>query len=313
MKKYVYLNHDGGVDDLISLFLLLQMDEVELVGVGVTPADSYLEPAQYASRKIIDRFGHGKKIEVALSSSRPVNPFPKEWRMHAFHVDAFPVLNEFDLKTGVVNKPAHLHLVETLKASQHKITLLFVGPLTDLARALYLAPEIVEKIEKLVWMGGSFLEKGNVEEPEHDGTAEWNAFWDPKAVAIVWNTNIPIDLVALESTKKVPLTNDIRKMWAKQRQYLGVEFLGQCYAVVPPLEHFETNSTYYLWDVLTTATIGYPELVKKMEVKSTVITSGQSQGRTELNPNGRPVQLVYDVNHDEFFDYITNLAKKAHI
>ncbi|RKJ11464.1 purine nucleosidase, partial [Butyricicoccus sp. 1XD8-22] len=104
--------------------------------------------------------------------------------------------------------------------------LLFVGPLTDLARALYLAPEIVEKIEKLVWMGGSFLEKGNVEEPEHDGTAEWNAFWDPKAVAIVWNTNIPIDLVALESTKKVPLTNDIRKMWAKQRQYLGIEFLG---------------------------------------------------------------------------------------
>ncbi len=102
-------------------------------------------------------------------------------------------------------------------------------------------------------------------------------------------------------------------MWAKQRQYLGVEFLGQCYAVVPPLEHFETNSTYYLWDVLTTATIGYPELVKKMEVKSTVIISGQSQGRTELNPNGRPVQLVYDVNHDEFFDYITNLAKKAHI
>ena len=37
-------------------------------------------------------------------------------------------------------------------------------------------PSIQNNIEKLVWMGGTFLEKGNVEEPEHDGTAEWNAF-----------------------------------------------------------------------------------------------------------------------------------------
>ena len=46
----------------------------------------------------------------------------------------------------------------------------------------------------------TFLETGNVEEPEHDGTAEWNAFWDPEAVHKVWESNIEIDLVALEST-----------------------------------------------------------------------------------------------------------------
>ena len=39
MKKKVYFNHDGGVDDLISLFLLLQMENVELTGVSVIPAD----------------------------------------------------------------------------------------------------------------------------------------------------------------------------------------------------------------------------------------------------------------------------------
>ncbi|ALC87710.1 ABC transporter substrate-binding protein [Bacillus sp. FJAT-22090] len=311
MKKPVYLNHDGGVDDLISLFLLLQMEEVELIGVGVIPADCYLEPAQYASRKIIDRFGQGKQVEVALSNSRPVNPFPKDWRMHAFYVDALPVLNEFDLKTGVVDEPAHIHLVNKLNASTEKVTLLFVGPLTDLARALEIAPEIEEKIEKLVWMGGTFLEKGNVEEPEHDGTAEWNAFWDPEAVATVWNSNINIDLVALESTNKVPLTNDIRKMWARQRENLGVDFLGQCYAAVPSLVHFQTNSTYFLWDVLTTATIGHEDLVEKKTVNCIAIASGASQGKTELNENGRPVHLVYDVDHDVFFDYITQLAKKS--
>ena len=136
-------------------------------------------------------------------------------------------------------------------STQHgTTTLLFTGPLTDLARALEKAPEIEEKIDKLVWMGGTFQEVGNVQEPEHDGTAEWNAFWDPEAVAKVWESKIKIEMVALESTNQVPLTPAIRQMWASLRRYEGVDFVGQCYAACPPLVHVETNSTYYLWDVL---------------------------------------------------------------
>lgn len=310
MSKKVYLNHDGGVDDLTSLFLLLQMEDVDLLGVGVIPADCYLEPAVYASRKIIDRFGR-KGIEVSESNSRGKHPFPKDWRMHAFLIDALPILNESGkIETKVADLPAHEHLIETVKQSDEPVTLLFIGPLTDLARALDQAPEIEKNIEKLVWMGGTFLEKGNVEEPEHDGTAEWNAFWDPDAVKTVWDSNIEIDLIALESTNKVPLTLDIRDMWASQRQDLGVDFLGQCYAMVPPLVHFQTNSTYFLWDVLTTITIGRQDLVKQKLVKSIVHTTGASQGKTEVSEDGRPVNLVYDVDRDAFFDYITDLARQ---
>jgi len=212
MKKKIYFNHDGGVDDLISLFLLLQMDNVELTGVSVIPADCYLEPAMFASRKIIDRFGNGG-LDVAESNSRGKNPFPQDWRMHAFYVDALPILNESGkVVTPVADKPAHLHLIHTICETEGKTTLLFTGPLTDLARALDEAPEIEEKIERLVWMGGTFLEAGNVHEPEHDGTAEWNVFWDPEAAARVWDTGIEINLVALESTNQVPLTLDVRNL-----------------------------------------------------------------------------------------------------
>ncbi|MGX9136194.1 nucleoside hydrolase [Rummeliibacillus sp. JY-2-4R] len=311
MSKKVYLNHDGGVDDLISLFLLLQMEEIDLVGVGVIPADCYLEPALFASEKIINRFGHGITVEVAPSNSKGKNPFPKEWRMHAFYVDALPVLNEFDItKPMIVERPAHLHLVDVLRESTEKVTLLFTGPLTDLARALDFAPDIEEKIDKLIWMGGTFLDKGNVEEPEHDGTAEWNAFWDPEAVARVWGSSIEIDLVALESTNKVPLTTDIRSYWARNRQDMGIEFLGQCYAMVPPLLHFQTNSTYFLWDVLTTMSVFDPELVKRKTIKSIVHTNGPSQGKTETSDSGRPVHLIYDVDREAFFENITDLARQ---
>lgn len=311
MKKKIYFNHDGGVDDLISLFLLLQMDTVKLTGVSVIPADCYLEPAMFASRKIIDRFGNGG-LDVAESNSRAKNPFPKDWRMHAFYVDALPILNEAGkVITPAADIPAHLHLIKTIQETDGKTTLLFTGPLTDLARALDEAPEIEEKIERLVWMGGTFREEGNVHEPEHDGTAEWNVYWDPEAAARVWETKIEIDLVALESTNQVPLTLDVRERWARERKNLGVDFLGQCYAMVPPLVHFSTNSTYYLWDVLTTAFVGKPDLVKVQTINSIVLTEGPSQGRTVETAEGRPVNVVYDVDRNAFFDYITELAKNV--
>lgn len=310
-KKQVYFNHDGGVDDLVSLYLLLKMEDVELVGVGVIPADCYLEPAVSASRKIIDIFSdESQRLKVDCSNSRGKNPFPKEWRMQTFNVDALPVLNEhLPIQTKESDVAAHDSLIEILRNSDEPITLIFTGPLTDLARALAKAPEIEEKIEKLVWMGGTFLEKGNVEEPEHDGTAEWNVFWDPEAAKAVWETSIEIDLVGLESTNKVPLTLAVRERWAKERSHKGVDFLGQCYASVPPLVHFHANSTYFLWDVLTVAMFGKPDLVKTEVKKSIVHDRGPSQGKTEATADGRPVNFVYDVDSDGFFDYITDLAK----
>lgn len=315
MGNKIYFNHDAGVDDLVSLFLLLQMKEVELLGVSVIPADGYLEPGIKASCKIIDRFGDPaktKSIEVARSNSRGVNPFPAEWRMHTFFVDALPILNESGfISTGVAEQPAHQHMVDQLRRSEEKVTLLFTGPLTDLARALEEAPDIEEKIEKLVWMGGTFNEKGNVQEPEHDGTAEWNAFWDPEAVHRVWASRIPIVLVALESTNKVPLTMEVRNRWASLRKHEGLDFVGQCYAACPPLVYMETNSTYYLWDVLTTAILGNPGLAAVKTVNSGVIKDGPSQGRMVERSDGRPVSLVYDVDPVRFFDYITELSAGA--
>ncbi len=221
--------------------------------------------------------------------------------MHAFYVDALPILNEYGkVATPAATKPAHHHLIETLLQTEGKTTLLFTGPLTDLARALYEAPIIEDKIERLVWMGGTFRTAGNVHEPEHDGTAEWNSFWDPEAVDRVWEAKIEIDLVTLESTNQVPLTIDIREQWAKERKYIGVDFLGQCYAMVPPLVHFSTNSTYYLWDVLTSAFVGKADLAKVQTIKSIVHTYGPSQGRTVETDDGRPVNVVYNVNHNVF-------------
>lgn len=310
-QKTIYFIHDANVDDLVSLFLLTQMEQIALSGVSVIPADGYLTPGIDASRKIIDRFSH-RKIEVARSNSRGVNPFPKEWRMNTFYVNALPVLNESgEMNAPVSSLPAHEHLIQTVHHSDQPITLLCTGPLSDLARALEEAPDIEEKIEQLIWMGGTLNPVGNVLEPEHDGSAEWNAFWDPEAVARVWQSHLKIKMVALESTNQVPLTVPVRNQWARLRKHIGLDFIGQCYASVPPLVHIETNATYYLWDVLTTMISGFPALARTKEVRTKVHVEAPSQGKIEAAEDGRPIEIVYDVDRDAFFSAIIDLAMKA--
>ena len=310
----VYFNHDGGVDDVVSLFLLLQMDNLELIGVSTIGADCYLEPSVSASIKIINRFSK-QCLQVAPSYERGKNPFPKEWRMHAFFMDALPMLNESHIhkRSKMSDYEVYEDLIQKVKASNEKVTLLFTGPLTDLAKAISCDKSFLKNVNKLVWMGGTFLEKGNVEEPEHDGTAEWNAFWDPKAVKTVFDSDIKIDMVALESTNQVPLTDDVRKHWADKRSYVGVDFLGVSYAAVPPLTHFVTNSTYFLWDVLTTAYVGKPKLVKSVKMNVDVVSHGPSQGKTFRDDNGRKVNVINYVERNVFFDYIMRLAQNVKV
>nr|SFZ86954.1 Inosine-uridine preferring nucleoside hydrolase [Loigolactobacillus rennini] len=307
----VYFNHDGNVDDLVSLLLLLQMPEVKLIGVSVIDADGYIDPAVSASRKIISRFGTDNRqpTAVAKSDSRPVHQFPKEWRLSAFSFDDFPILNEAGKPTiPIAKQPAYLDMIKKIKQADSKVTLVMTGPLTDLARALTVEPTIVNQIQTLYWMGGTLNSQGNVAEPGQDGTVEWNAYWDPAAVKTVWDSDLPIVMVGLDSTNQVPLTQALRQRWAKQRRYPALDLIGQGYSLV---HSFEANSTYYLWDVLTTLVSHYPELVDTTQVNSTVIAAGPAAGRTEINTNGRPLTFVTNVHADAFFDKIDTLAKNA--
>ena len=294
MSKKIYFSHDGGVDDLISLFLLLQMKEISLAGVSVMGADSYLQPAGAASRKIIDRFGVPNQLTVAYSNAKTAHPFPKEWRLDAYSENALPILNE----TGKItcqkaSLPADEDLIQKLRDAKDPLILLFTGPLSDLASALVKAPDIEPKIKELYWMGGTFLKRGNVMEPD-------------EAVKTVFDSQLKLTMVALESTNKVPLTNEVRLTWAQNRRYPGLDFIGNSYAFVPELSLFETNSTYFLWDVLTTCLLADPSLGQTKEVFCDVSTAYPSAGKTYLTPEGRPVSLVY-----EFFDLILKLGKKA--
>lgn len=305
-KQPVLMVHDGGVDDYLSTVLVLTMDHVRVLGIAVTPADCYIEPAVSATRKLLDLMGI-EGVSVARSDVRGVNPFPRIFRRDSFTIDHLPILNQNDeIRTPLAPENAPDFIVKTLRAQTTPVTILETGPLTTVAAALDLAPDIESKIKEIVWMGGALNVMGNVDpimEGGQDRTAEWNVYWDPPAAGRVWATKIPIILCPLDLTNHVPVTSAFLKQLARQYKYPLSDFAGQCYALV-------VHQDYFFWDLLTTAYIGHPEYFKLKEYETEIITSGKSQGRTLVKPGGRKIRAMDSVDLNKFYSYVLESLRR---
>jgi purine nucleosidase len=299
-EKLVLMDHDGAIDDFLSLILLMTMTEIQPLGVVVTPADCYINAAVSVTRKILKLMGRST-IAVAQSSVRGLNPFPPDFRRDCKIVDNFPLLNESDdIKTPIAEVSGQKFIIEQLQAAPRPVTLMITGPLTTVAKAIAIEPEIVERIAEIVWMGGALGVPGNVQKVfalEHDGTAEWNVFWDAIAAKQIWNTDIPLTLCPLDLTNGVPVTAKFIRTLAKQRKYVLSDLAGLCYSLAIPQD-------YYCWDILATAYLARPELYQTAEYETDIITTGLSQGRTIFKEGGRKIKVMTWVDKEKFYGYL---------
>jgi purine nucleosidase len=92
-KQLVLMDHHGGVDDYLATMLLLTVEHIELLGIVVTPADCYIQPAVSATRKIIDLMGFSH-VPVEESTVRGINRFPCLYRCDSLIMDHLPILNQ---------------------------------------------------------------------------------------------------------------------------------------------------------------------------------------------------------------------------
>ena len=294
------MDHDGAIDDFLAMMLLLAMTEVEPLGIVVTPADCYPKAAVSVTRKILDLMGKSN-IVVAESLVRGINPFPPEFRRDCTIIDNFPILNE---KEAVATPIASVSGVEftanCLQNAVTPVTLMITGPLTTIAEAIAIEPNIIGKIQEIVWMGGALEVGGNVEKAfalEHDGTAEWNVFWDAVSAKQIWDTDVSITLCPLDITNTVPVTAEFIKTLARQRQYSVSDLAGMCYSLAIP-------QAYYCWDILATAYLARPEFYTVEERETDIIPTGISQGRTILKSGGKKIKVMTEVNKDKFYRYL---------
>jgi purine nucleosidase len=139
-------------------------------------------------------------------------------------------------------------------------------------------------------MGGAVRVAGNVEQTGYDGSAEWNFFNQPQAAALVLRSGIPITLVPLDATNKVPLTRRFLDQLSGQSS-AGSQLAAQAWRLAATQPG--TNQ-YYFWDTLTAAAMLDRKVVRVENLKISVLTDGPSQGRTREDPNGNLVKVALD-------------------
>lgn len=308
-KKLVFIDHDGGVDDLLSLLLLLTMDDVEVIGVNVTPADCYIEPAIESSYKILHLFGR-TDISIGRGDLHGVNAFPKEWRARPEVINALPKLINIKYDVDPYALPNAVDLfTEKLNAADRGVTILMTGPCSNLVDVVKAAPHLKEKIEQVIWMGGAFRTQGNVQTYQHNGTAEWNVFWDPKSSKELLELELPLVCIPLDATNKVPVNKAFLSKLARQSDHLLSNLAGQFWALTIdtiPSYHY----VYFMWDVLATSYIALAEHFTVEEIKALVSDRPPNAGQTILTQDGHPLKIATDVNTELFFDFIFKQLRK---
>jgi len=305
-KLPVLFDHDGGVDDFLSLLLLLTMPQVELLGVSITPADCYAEPALETTTKLLHLLGQ-PQVPVSVGQYHGVNAFPSAWRAQPRMLNALPHLLTLPPEADQPHpdpRPSPVVLAAQLAAATQPVTVLLTGPCSTLVQALALAPELASRIGQVVWMGGAIDVPGNVRTYNQNGSAEWNVFWDPIAAAQLLTYGLPLVLIPLDVTNQVPVNLAFLRQLAQQASHplshLAGQFWATTVATIPTYEY-----TYFMWDVLATTYLAIPKAFEVETLELAIIPTGASAGRTLRQPgSGQWVQVAKHVDTAAFYAYL---------
>ena len=302
-KELVFMEHDGAIDDILSQLLLMTMENKKIIGINVTPADCFLEPAVESTYKILQLFSK-ENIEIGRSELNGINAFPSEWRAKPEIINALPALINFPEPPNPYEyKEASELLTEKLIEADVKVSILMTGPCSNLVNAIKQQPILKEKIKKIIWMGGAFRTQGNVQTYQHNGTAEWNVYWDPKSSKELLEMNLPLVCIPLDVTNKVPVTKKFLSRLAEQSNFKLSNLAGQFWALtINTIPNY--YYVYFMWDMLATSYLAIPEEFTTETVRAYVSERPPNAGQTIIGEKGHEITIATDVNNEAFYNYV---------
>lgn len=276
--KKIILDTDPGTDDALALMLALNSPELEVRAITVVPGNVTAEMGLENALRMVSLAGRCD-IPVAGGAKHPL--FQKLITAEFWHgknglanIELPPSKCKVDPRFGPDL------IIQLIHAAPHEITLVPVGPLTNIALAVEKDPSIIPLVKEVILMGGS-ISGGNV-----NAAAEANIYNDPEAAQIVFQAGWPLTMVGLEVGDKALFT----------RKYL--DELGRTHG---PVNDFISSVLKFLVDL--SATFGSPgspmydpsavavaidpTLVKTQAMHVDVETSGEfTRGETVANRHG---------------------------
>ncbi len=195
MPERIIIDTDPGVDDAAAIWLALASPEVEVLGLSVVAGNVGLEASVVNALKILSLAGRGD-LPVHAGAARPLMREPVMGKYA--HIGAFgdDLLPPSDLRAGPRSAVSFIaDRARAAFAAGETITICAIGPLTNIALALRLHPDVAKGIGRIVAMGGAFAAMGH-----RTPWSEYNVHADPHAAHIVWNSGVPLVLMPLDVT-----------------------------------------------------------------------------------------------------------------
>ena len=199
-KRRIILDSDPGIDDALAILLALAVPEVALEAITVTYGNCSMNQGVLNALSILELAG-ATHVPVAKGADRPlVQPLLLAPETHGNSGLGYAQLPPPGMNADPT--PAVSMMIEKILDNPGELTVVAVGPLTNLALAIRTEPRLLAAIKDVYIMGGAIRYDGNTT-PQ----AEFNAYSDPHAAHIVFHSGLPITLVPLDVTYQVVFTS----------------------------------------------------------------------------------------------------------
>lgn len=206
MPKRILIDTDPGIDDALAILLALASPELSLEGLSVVHGNCSLEQAVRNGLSVLElaKAGH---IPLARGCELPlVQPSLLAPETHGNTGLGYASLPE--PLTQPIGQHGSDFLVEKILSNPGEITLVAIGPLTNVALAIRKEPKFARSLKEIIIMGGAIRHEGNT-----TALAEFNTYVDPHATHIVFHAGIPTTLVPLDVTYRcVLMASDVERL-----------------------------------------------------------------------------------------------------
>lgn len=304
------IDTDVAVDDWMAILYLLSSPQVDVRAITVVATgEAHAGPGVRTVQGLL-ALTDTRAVRVAAGRSTPLRgqqAFPGLMRLA---MDVRLLLRLPKPLEPVTDLDAVAALTHEITTSPQPVTIVALGPLTNLAEALLATPSLAEKIARIVIMGGALRVAGNIREisPRIDNPyAEWNIFCDPYAADMVFQSGAPITLVPLDATNQTPLTDAFVQQLASGPATPASQFVLRAIRRIRPMLR---GQTFYLWDPLAAVIAVQDGLAAKEQVRLCVCQeSGPELGRLVEDPRGGSVDVCTAVDRVAFEqEYLQALA-----
>ncbi|SHH72828.1 nucleoside hydrolase [Sporanaerobacter acetigenes] len=302
--RNILIDCDPGHDDAIAILLALgNKEKLNIKGITTVAGNQTVDKVTNNALKILEFIG--EDIPVAVGATKPVfNSLFTGAESHGSSGMDGPELMEPKIKP--IDKNAIEFMREVVSSSDEPVTLVALGPLTNIGLFLLTYPELKEKIEMISLMGGAY-EGGNV-----TSCAEFNIYVDPEAAKMVFNSGVPIVMSGLDIAREIQIFDyEIEKLKDEGKVSNLVRELLEFYSIASKRFGFEGSPLY---DVSSVAYLLNPEIFTLKHCKVDVETKGElTRGMTVVDIKAKEEEknayVMFDANREVFSNMIFESLK----